>query len=463
MSEQNELIARIWERDSTTWTGADEARWLGWLDEPRRRRERVTELAEFADALAGDGLDTVVLLGMGGSSLAPEVLRRTFGAARGGASGTGGFHVLDTTHPAAIRALEASLDLERTLFVSASKSGSTLETRSHTDYFWRRAGEDGSRFVAITDPGSSLETLAKERGFRRVFAGEPTIGGRYSALSPFGIVPAALMGIDVDRLLANAERMADACRLDEGNPGFELGRRFGAGWQEGRDKVCIRDTPGGFGLWAEQLIAESTGKQGKGLVPAPGESPEGADRQEAVPQVDDPHDLGAEFFRWEFAVAVAGAYLEINPFDQPDVQAAKDKTNEVLATGREPELAAEGSVDELLAEAREGDYVCVQAFLAPSPEHDAALESLVRSLGLRTGLVVTHGYGPRYLHSTGQLHKGGPNTGLFLQVVDDPGEELPIPGRPFGFRRLIRAQAAGDFASLKERGRRVARTRIEEV
>jgi len=453
--ERADLVDRIWERDATTWTGADEARWLGWLDEPRRMRERVPELAELVDGVAADGIDTVVLLGMGGSSLAPEVLRRTFGA--------GGFHVLDTTHPAAIRALEAGLDYERTLFVSASKSGSTLETRSHTDFFWERNGKRGDRFAAVTDPGSQLEALAKERGFRRVFAGEPTIGGRYSALSAFGIVPGALMGIDVDRLLAAAERMADDCRLDEGNPGFELGRRFGAGWQEGRDKICIRDTPGGFGLWAEQLIAESTGKQGKGLVPAPGESPEGADRQDAVPKIDDAYDLGAEFFRWEFAVAVAGTYLEINPFDQPDVQAAKDKTNEVLATGKEPELEPEGSVDELLARAEEGDYVCVQAFVEPSDANDARIAALVSGLRSRTGLVVTHGYGPRYLHSTGQLHKGGPNTGLYLQVVDDPGEELAIPGKPFGFRRLIRAQAAGDFESLKERGRRVARIHAEEM
>ena len=451
--ERADLIDRIWERDATMWTGADEARWLGWLDEPRRMRERVPEVTAFAAEIAADGVDTVVLLGMGGSSLAPEVLRRTFAAQS--------FHVLDTTHPAAIRALEASLDLERTLFVSASKSGSTLETRSHTDYFWEKTGKRGSAFAAVTDPGSDLQRLAEERGFRHVFAGEPTIGGRYSALSAFGIVPAALMGVDVDRLLAAAERMADDCRLDEGNPGFELGRAFGIGWQEGRDKICICETPGGFGLWAEQLIAESTGKLGKGLIPAPGESPDGADRQDAVPKLDDPYALGAEFFRWEFAVAVAGAYLEINPFDQPDVQAAKDKTNEVLATGKEPEVEPEGSVDELLAQVHEGDYVCVQAFIQPSADNDARIAGLVKTLRDRSGLVVTHGYGPRYLHSTGQLHKGGPNTGLFLQVVDDPGEELAIPGKPFGFRRLIRAQAAGDFASLKERGRRVARIHIE--
>src|SRR5436305_4478700 len=355
-----ELIDRIWGRDSTVWTGADEAKWLGWLDEPGRMLERVAEISAFADEVADEGLDAVVLLGMGGSSLAPEVLRRTF---RGEA-----FHVLDTTHPRAIRALEASIDIERTLFISASKSGSTLETRSHTDYFWERAGKRGACFVAITDSGSELERMAKERDFRRVFSGEPSIGGRYSALSPFGIVPAALMGIDIGRLLANAERMTNLCRQDSGNPGYELGRELGAGWLEGRDKVCIAETDGSFGLWAEQLIAESTGKQGKGLLPAPGESPEAKDRQGEEAEIPDPYALGAEFFRWEFAVAVAGAYLEINPFDQPDVQAAKDKTNEVLATGQEPQLEPEGSIDALLAQAKEGDYVCVQAFVDPATD-----------------------------------------------------------------------------------------------
>jgi glucose-6-phosphate isomerase len=455
MSRRSELIGSIWERDSTVWTGADEARWLGWLDEPKRMRERVAEVTEFADQVADDGLDAIVLLGMGGSSLAPEVLRRTFRSEA--------FHVLDTTHPAAIRALEASVDIERTLFISASKSGSTLETRSHTDYFWERAGKRGACFVAITDPGSELERTATERGFRHIFSGEPTIGGRYSALSPFGIVPAALMGIDVERLLANAERMMELCRQDSGNPGYELGRELGAGWQDGRDKVCIAETDGSFGLWAEQLIAESTGKQGKGLIPAPGESPDGPDRQLATPQVADPYAVAGEFYRWEFAVAVAGACLEINPFDQPDVQAAKDKTNEVLADGGDPAVELEGSVESLLAQANERDYVCVQAFIEPNDENDRRIDDLVRKLRRRSGLVVTHGYGPRYLHSTGQLHKGGPNTGLFLQVVDDTGEEIAIPGKPFGFGRLIRAQAAGDYASLKERGRRAARIHIEDI
>ena len=447
---RDRLIEGIWERDATTWTGSDEAQWLGWLDEPLHVQEGLDDIRRFTESLHGE-VDAVVLCGMGGSSLAPEVLRRSFAV--------DSFHVLDTTHPRAIRALEEKLDPERTLFVSSSKSGTTLETRSHTDYFWQQNGGRGDLFAAVTDPGSELETLAHERGFRGVFAGEPSIGGRYSALSPFGIVPAVLMGVDATRLLERAQEMREACRSGEGNPGYELGSRFGEGWRDFRDKICITDTPGGFGLWAEQLVAESTGKHGKGLVPAPGESPEGADRLAAELALPDPYALGAEFFRWEFAIAVAGAYLEINPFDQPDVQAAKDKTNEVLATGEEPKLEPEGSVDELLAQAQEGDYVCVQAFVDPSVD----LGPLVERLHQQTSCVVTHGYGPRYMHSTGQLQKGGPNTGLFLQVIDDPGDELPIPGKPFGFRRLIRAQAAGDFETLKERGRRVARVRLEDL
>jgi transaldolase / glucose-6-phosphate isomerase len=448
------LIEGIWERDATTWTGSDEAQWLGWLDEPLHIQEQLAGIVRFAEDLH-DEVDNVVLCGMGGSSLAPEVLRRSFGV--------DWFHVLDTTHPRAIRALEAELDLERTFFVSSSKSGSTLETRSHTDYFWEKTGQRGEMFCAITDPGSELEHLARERGFRAVFSGEPSIGGRYSALSPFGIVPAVLMGADAARILERAQEMREACRSGEGNPGYELGSRFGEGWRNGRDKICIGEAPGDFGLWAEQLIAESTGKHGKGLVPAPGESPDGADRQGATPELPDPYALGAEFFRWEFAIAVAGTYLEINPFDQPDVQAAKDKTNEVLATGGEPELEPQGSVDELLAQAKEGDYFCIQAFVDPGAEAEAKLARVIAGVRSRSGLVVTHGYGPRYMHSTGQLHKGGPNTGLFLQVIDDQGDELPIPGKPFGFRRLIRAQAAGDLETLKERGRRVARVRLEDL
>jgi transaldolase/glucose-6-phosphate isomerase len=422
-----ELVDRIWSRDPTVWTGGDEAQWLGWLDEPLRMKERVDELLAFAGEVKAQ---RVCLLGMGGSSLAPEVMRRLFRADH--------FTVQDTTHPSAIRRIES----DGTLFVASSKSGSTIETRSQLDYFLDR----GAEAVVVTDPSSPLEQLGL-----RVFHGEPTIGGRYSALSMFGMLPAALMGLDVRRLLERADEMRDACRLEDGNPGLDLGLALGSGWREGRDKVLIG---GDFGLWVEQLLAESTGKHGKGLVPVR-ERGEGDDVQEHEVRLPDPYELGQEFFRWEFATAVAGAIMEINPFDQPDVQAAKDKTNEVLARGEDPPLEPDGDVDALLAQANRGDYLAVQAFV--DPVREVELAPLVdRLLNIRR-LPLAFGLGPRYLHSTGQLHKGGPNTGIFVQVVDDLGEELPIPGKDFGFRRLIAAQAAGDYEALKERGRRVAR------
>jgi transaldolase/glucose-6-phosphate isomerase len=444
--EPVELADRIWARDSTIWTGTDEAQWLGWLDEPSRMLERIDEL----ESLDRD-YDDIVLLGMGGSSLAPEVIRRTFGIR--------GFHVLDTTHPSAIRRIEQQLDLERTLFVAASKSGTTLETRCQLDYFLALGR---GTFAAITDPGSELEAFAKERGFAWVVHGEPTIGGRYSALSPFGMVPAALMDLEIQSLLERAETMAQWCRLGDENPGLEFGMRLGESWSEGRDKVCIDETPGGFGLWAEQLVAESTGKEGKGLVPAPGEDPgAGPDRQHGRVRLNDPYDLGAELFRWEFATAVAGSILGINPFTQPDVQAAKDRTAAILEGMKGPlELESKSSVDELLAGAKPPQYVAIQAFIDPGREGE--LDELVRR-ARETGCVVTKGLGPRYLHSTGQLHKGGPNTVLALQVVDDLGEELDIPGRDFGFKTLIAAQAAGDLAALEERGRKVCRVRLEDL
>jgi len=443
-----ELVERIWERDPTIWTGHDEAHWLGWLDEPLRMRERVGEIGEFAAGVAGE-VDAVVLLGMGGSSLAPEVFRRQFSASA--------FHVLDTTHPKAIRRLADSLDLERTLFVVSSKSGSTLETRSHYDFFWERS-KRGDRFVAVTDPGSALEVLARSRG-SRVFPGEPTIGGRYSALSMFGLLPAALMSVDLGRLLDRAESTLNACRSAADNPGLGLGLGLGSAWQEGRDKVVFPEA-NGFGLWLEQLLAESTGKEGKGLVPAPGERPDYPDRQAQNVELDDPYDLGAEFFRWEFATAVAGAILGINPFDQPNVQEAKDRTGQILSEGQNPEIEP-SRPDQLLAQAKPGDYVAVQAFVDPAEED--RLRTFVEGLREQTSCVVTFGLGPRYLHSTGQLHKGGAPIGCFLQIVDDTGDELAIPGKDFGFGRLIKAQAAGDYAALKERGRPVARVQLEEI
>jgi transaldolase/glucose-6-phosphate isomerase len=450
--EAAELVERIWARDATLWTGSDEAEWLGWLAEPVRIQERLPDILAFAEEARG-AFDTAVLLGMGGSSLAPEVLRRWSRATS--------FHVLDTTHPAAVRRLSESLDPERTLFVVSSKSGTTLETRCHLDLFWERTGGRGESFVAVTDPGSELEALARERGFRAVFHGEPSIGGRYSALSAFGIVPAALMGADVRSLVGGAATTAERSK-DGDSPGAALGLTLGAAWQNGRDKVVF-ENPHGFGLWLEQLIAESTGKQGKGLVPAPENDPQGPDRQQAELALED--GLGAEFYRWELAVASAGAILGINPFDQPNVHEAKDRTLEVLsghARGQTPDVPAEGmdAVEKLLADAAPPDYVAVQAFV--DPEREGELAPLVER-ARATGCVVTAGLGPRYLHSTGQLHKGGPPTGRFVQVVDEPGDELPIPGREFGFRCLIHAQAEGDLAALRERGRPIVRIRLEDL
>ena len=357
-----ELVERIWERDPSVWTGRDEAHWLGWLDEPARMRERAHELLEFATRLEAE-VDDVVLMGMGGSSLAPEVMRRSFGAEH--------FHVLDTTHPTAIRRLEERIDAGRTLFVAASKSGTTLETRSHADYFRKQGG----RFAVVTDPGSPLVELSDD-----VFFGEPTIGGRYSALSVFGLLPAALMGVDVARLLDRAEEMREACRRSDGNPGLELGL-----WLAEQEFLQV---DGGFGLWVEQLVAESTGKEGKGIVPVRegGEAPE--------IRLPGPYELGQEFFRWEFATAVAGSILGINPFDQPDVQAAKDKTNAVLSgQGRVSDTrhVSEGHVEELLAEAGPGRYVAIQAFI--DPDREGELDPLVRQ-ARETGAAVSVGLGP---------------------------------------------------------------------
>jgi hypothetical protein len=450
-----DLVERIWAHDAGVWTGADEAHWLGWLEEPSLIRPRIHALEEFARRVAEDGLTDVVLAGMGGSSLAPEVFRLTFGAER--------FHVLDTTHPDAIRDLEGRLDLERTLFLVASKSGTTLETRCHLDYFWEKAGGRGDRFVAITDPGSALEQRALKAGFRMIWEGHPAIGGRYSALSVFGLVPAALMGVDLDRLLERTHEMVEACRLPVGNPGLDLGLRLGAGAADGRDKILIDPAPGGFGLWVEQLLAESTGKDGKGLVPAPGETAEGPDRQREDVRVTDPYELGQEFFRWEFATAVAGALLGINPFDQPDVQAAKDRTMAFLRGETGPgavDDAPFGSVDELLEAAKPPDYVAIQAFVDPALEDE--LGPLI-ARARETGCVVTHGLGPRYLHSTGQLHKGGPATGRFIQVYGPSTEDVNIPGQDFTFGTLIAAQMAGDRMTLAERGRPVVRIRLEDI
>ena len=519
------VVRRIWERDPDLWKPGDEAHArvirnrLGWLDVVDTMRERVTELRGFADEVRDAGIRDVVLLGMGGSSLCPEVLRTSFGSAEGRPT----LHVLDTTDPTAILAVDEAIDPRATLFLVSSKSGGTVETLSHMAHYWEvvsAAGiaEPGRHFVTVTDPGTSLATTARERGFRRVFENPPDIGGRYSALSYFGLVPAALIGVDLDAFLGRAAAMLDRCRPEvhpSRNGGLVLGCVMGALHDEGRDKVTILAPPriAAFSLWAEQLIAESTGKEGKGLIPIGAEPigpPEvyGDDRLFVVLRLgEEPgfdaavgalrdaghpvvtlelstlEDLAAEFVRWEFATAVAGAHLGIDPFDEPNVQESKDNTRRLLMVERdgalpateEPSLVdsgiavhgveagpsdAAGAVGRLLEDARPGDYVAVMAYVTPTEANQDALQSLRTAIRDRTRLATTLGFGPRFLHSTGQLHKGGPNTGVFLQVTVDDTADVPIPGAPYGFATLKRAQAQGDLESLRNHDRRVMRLHL---
>jgi glucose-6-phosphate isomerase/transaldolase/glucose-6-phosphate isomerase len=450
-----------------------------------------------------DGMRDAVVLGMGGSSLAPEVLRQSYGAQPGGLR----LHVLDTTDPVAIRQLTDQLDPTRTLFVVSSKSGGTVETLSHFAHFnevVRAAGveQPGRHFVAVTDPGTSLAKLAQDNGFRHVFENRADIGGRYSALSFFGIVPAALAGIDVARLLDRTAQMVAQCRPEVYPPlnaGLVLGTVMGLLHGVGRDKVTILAPPpiASFGLWAEQLIAESTGKEDRGLVPVAGEpigdpdsyggdrlfvalrvqddatfdrqieALEKADQPVVTLQLDGREDVGAEFFRWEFAVAVAGASLQIDPFDQPNVQESKDNTRKVLDAflqdGRLPHddvaLLADSAdaVRRLVDQAFPGDYVAIMAYVPPTAENEDALQELRTAIRDRRRVATTVGFGPRFLHSTGQLHKGGPNTGVFLQLTVDDPVDVPIPGQPYTFSTLKQAQALGDLQSLRAHGRRVLR------
>lgn len=488
--EKAEIPRRIWARDPTVWKddpATPEIRdRLGWLTVGKAMAQQVASLRAFADEVRAE-LDRVVLCGMGGSSLAPEVLWRTFGAA----SGFPSLHVLDSTDPAAVRQAEQVGDLARTLFIISSKSGTTQESDSFFRYFWERTGGRGSQFVAITDPGTPLERLAGERRFRRTFLNPPDIGGRYSALSYFGLVPAALIGLDLETLLHRAHRMTEACAAcvpTLENPGAWLGVTLGEGALAGRDKATfvLSRSIGSFGLWVEQLIAESTGKEGRGILPVADEplgSPEvyGTDRVfvsmtlagEADREVearlaalesaghpvvhlrlDDPYDLGQEFFRWEFATAVAGAVLRINPFDQPNVAESKANTRTVLAEGTaaSPSTSA-AELEQFLKAIQPGDYLAITAYLPPTPENDRRLAALRVRLRDRLKVATTLGYGPRYLHSTGQLHKGGRPVGHFLQIVGRPTDDLPIPGESYGFARLEAAQAEGDLLALRARGR----------
>lgn len=470
-----DVAQRIWSLDYTVWKPepAEISDRLGWLTLPERMHEHVDELARFAESCAG--FERVVLLGMGGSSLAPEVLAMTFGGRP--------LAVLDTTHPEGVLSVEAQGDLGRTLFIVASKSGGTVETLSQFAYFFDKV-RDGGQFVAITDPGTPLEALARAKGFRRVFLNPPDIGGRYSALSYFGLVPAALIGADIHRLLDSAEEIACACAPcvpAPDNPGLRLGALIGEAAKAGRDKLTfvLPDEVGSLGAWLEQLIAESTGKEGTGIVPVEGEPlgpPDvyGDDRlfvslgveTELEPSLvipfAGPARLGAEFFRWEFATAVAGHVLGINPFDQPNVQEAKDATARLLAADALPPEPYD-DLASLLRQVRPGDYLAIQAYLPRTADNVSRLQAARVRLRNRLRVATTVGFGPRFLHSTGQLHKGGPATGVFIQVVDEPGADVPIPEAPYTFRRLLDAQSAGDLGALRSRGRRVARVRLSDL
>ena len=482
----DDVVARILRRDHTVWKPdpTEIIDRLGWLDVVPAMRAHLEDLRGFAKEAAVDGFTRAVLCGMGGSSLAPEVMRYTLGVADGMLD----LVVLDSTHPRTVERVAAALDLDRTLFLIASKSGSTIETRSHLAYFWDRTQQKADRFVAITDAGSPLEQLAGDRRFRAVFTNPPDIGGRYSALSLFGLVPAALLGADLDRLLATAGAMADACARSDG-PGAWLGAVIGEAALAGRDKLTLLFEPAlqHLGDWIEQLVAESTGKEGTGILPVVGEQlgpPEayGDDRVfvatgdvdglDALEGAGHPvvrieataDDLGAEFYRWEFATAIAGHVLGIHPFDQPNVAEAKAATAEILQGGDQGEQLDGAGLASVLATIKPGDHVALLAYLDRVPEAEARLARARSRLRDRHRVATTIGFGPRYLHSTGQLHKGGPNTGVFIQIVEPGyGREVEIPGEAFTFGGLIDAQARGDLRSLSARGRRVARTTLDAL
>lgn len=487
--EQADVPRRIWGRDPTVWKDDPKTPEitdrLGWLGVGEMMAQQVKVLASFSDDVRAQ-FDRVVLCGMGGSSLAPEVLWRTFGRR----SGYPALLVLDTTDPRAV-ADAASADLTRTLFLVSSKSGTTQETDCLFRCFWERTAGRGAQFVAITDPGTPLAELAGVRGFRRLFLNPSDIGGRYSALSYFGLVPAALIGIDVGVLLHRAHRMAEACAAfvpARHNPAAWLGAILGEAALAGRNKATfvLPRALGSFGLWVEQLIAESTGKEGKGILPVAGEplgqpevygrdrvfialtlkgesDPESTARLEALTAaghpvvrllLEDTWDLGQEFFRWEFATAVAGAILRINAFDQPNVAESKQNTKEVLAQRQPPATPASAAdIDRVLAAIKPGDYLAMMAYLPPTSHNDRRLAAVREKLRDRLKVATTLGYGPRFLHSTGQLHKGGPPVGHFLQITERVAQDVPIPGLPYSFGQLEAAQAEGDLRALRGRGR----------
>jgi len=522
---------RLWARDASLWTGSDEASWLGWLGTVEVMIDDLTPLGHIRDEVRHEGFTHALLLGMGGSSLCPEVWRETFGKVPGSPE----LLVLDSTDPAQVKAREEQIDLKRTLFIVSSKSGSTLEPNIFKAYFFERvkqvlgAERAGSRFIAITDPGSNLEKDARADAFRHIYPGVRSIGGRYSALSNFGMVPAAVMGLDFERLLDEAERMLHACAPGvpaADNPGLALGTILGVAATQGVDKLTIAASPGIYdlGAWLEQLIAESTGKDGKGIIPVDREklaapAAYGDDRLFVYVRLDeapDPaqdaavdalekagrpvvrihvatkYDLAEEFIRWEIATAIAGAVLRINPFNQPDVEASKlatrALTSEYEKTGKLPSEAPffEGDGVKLFADAANaealrkaagsgslgaylqahlnrigaGDYFALLAYVAMNEGHEGALQACRHRVRDKKRAATCLGFGPRFLHSTGQLYKGGPNTGVFLQVTCDDARDLPVPGQKYTFGLVEAAQARGDFQVLAERGRRALRVHL---
>ncbi|MBI3995319.1 MAG: glucose-6-phosphate isomerase [Nitrospirae bacterium] len=528
--DETRFLDKLRGRDASIWTSDPDLQKkikdrLGWLSIPSEMRHHAGALTEFARSIREAGFTHVVLLGMGGSSLCAEVCRETYGVA----SGHPDLVVLDSTDPDTILRIEKSVNLERTLFILASKSGTTIEMQSLYRYFSSRLaalkrGSLGERFIAITDPETPLEALARAQGFRKIFLSPPDIGGRYSALSYFGLVPLALIGMDMPRFLDRAHAMAQACLTDsqdsasiapvDRHPALFLGAVLGALGREGLDKVTLTFSPGlrSFGGWLEQLLAESTGKEGKGLVPVDGEAlgrpdvygedrlfiritlpSNAADAADPADQtiraleesghpvvrirLSEPLDLAGEFFRWELATATAGAILSINPFDEPNVTESKENTLRLLgefqATGRfstnPMRLEQKGvrlysdqmtdlkgslreALDLFLKQAKPSDYVAVTAYLDRSDPNDGLLQRFRVRIRDRYRLAVTLGYGPRYLHSTGQLHKGGPRTGCFIQITSENRADLSIPGQPYGFSTLKRAQALGDYLSINRCG-----------
>ncbi len=530
--QTNNKMARLWRGDPTLWTGDDEDKWVGWLPIVEDQLAHVKQLNDAATDAAKAGFTHALLLGMGGSSLCPEVLKITYGRQPGHPE----LHVLDSTDPAQIKSIENQVDLAKTLCIVASKSGSTLEPNIFKQYFFDRmqqtVGKDkaGEHFIAITDPGSKMQQVAERDQFRKTFFGVASIGGRYSALSNFGMVPAAIMGLDLSKFLQRTNEMVQACKPDvpaDQNPGAVLGAILGTLGNLGRNKVTIITSPGihDLGAWLEQLIAESTGKIGKGLIPVDRESlgapqvygndrvfvhlrladePDTAQKQklEALTnaghpvveiELGDTYDLGQEFFRWEIATAVAGSILKINPFNQPDVEASKIVTRQLTEayekSGKLPEespLFDDGNIklftDERnatnlnklagsdrsltgflrahLSQFNPGDYMALLGYIEMNGAHEESLQAMRHAVRDRKHVATCLGFGPRFLHSTGQAYKGGPNTGVFLQITCDDANDLPVPGQKYTFGIVKAAQARGDFQVLADRKRRALRVHL---